>query len=617
MTQSSRVTRPRTLRVRSDCINQVNSALERSRIPTVAQLAAEVELASSTVQNFLNGTAIYRDNFFRICDELNLNWQDIAHFTPEPRPDPNQEPPDSPIHSSNILLSDCSQDPSSAQQLRRALEAARQAVFMTEDWSECSDEELQPYDCFLLLVSSRSVDLGEIVIREVQRALQLRNARHDRQTAILLIHVGSPMSLPLNHALHSYLQSVLQLEWGSPTDTPTVVQQVLEWLEAEQLPVRGRASDESQALGELELLLQNLSKLNISRNWLLTYVGENQLHRLRDLVNDLRNEENRRVQSGYAYWGVAPTRMWTRACSDPSYHMLENIHRFPHYARQFAHLVDKDRYNFVSLGVGDGSKDSSIISDFFNREGETHPREDFLYISVDMSLEMLRVAIGRIPELPLHRRIAIQRDIETPDGMAEIAHIANILGQQQPILYGFIGNTIANVEDPENVLHNILQVMKADDLLLFEAQIVAASVFEEHQLQTTMQCIRQEYEGVSFRQFALSTLLQNSDLSIEPVERDNCYTVDVYLQPWRYGQVLQIDCSFENNSGRQLYITFSNEDTATLKLQEKIRLYRSRKFTQRILQNFVETSGFNVLGKSQYLSSKGIGFMVMLLKRQS
>jgi hypothetical protein len=441
------------------------------------------------------------------------------------------------------------------------------------------------------------------MIEELQRARELRETIPDKALTILLIHAGSHLSLPLNHPIHQQLQDISQLECLSSSDLPTLIPAIMKCLETQ---------NESATLAGLLSLVQNLGKLQISDNWMLTYVGENQLHKLGDLVLDLKN---RKIRSGYAYWGVGPTRMWTTACTDPCYHMRENIERFPDHARQFANYVNKEQYNFVSLGVGEGSKDSNIIRDFFNQDDLAKPRDDFSYLPVDMSLDMLRVAIGRIQELPSHRRIAIQRDIETKEGMAEIAHIAQVLGENQPILYGFIGNTIANVEDPEHVLNNIVQVMKSEDLLLFEAQIIDDSALNNNQLQKTTRYVKEEYEGISFRQFALSALLQNSDLSVEPKERDSCYVVEVSLQPWKYGQVLQIECCFENNTDKELYLTFPNEDTTTLDLKEKIHLYGSRKFTQGTLEHFVQATNLSILGKSVYLSNKGTGFVVMMLQR--
>jgi hypothetical protein len=422
-------------------------------------------------------------------------------------------------------------------------------------------------------VSSHSNNESSIITKELQKAKQLRQTRQDQTLAIILIHANSQMSLPLNHPLHQELLGIPQLEWQASTHLPSLVQEIVQCLERR---------NECETLDELRLLIENLRKLKISDNWMLTYVGENQLHKLSDLVNHLKNHK---IRSRYAYWGVSPTRMWERACSDLAYHMQENIERFPVYAQQLSHYVDKEQYNFVSLGVGEGSKDSNIIRDFFNLDDESKPRDDFLYLPVDMSLDMLRIAISKIQQLPSYRRIAIQRDIETKDGMEQIAHIAQILGQKKPILYGFIGNTIANVEDPEHVLSNIVQIMKP--------------------------------EGISFRQFALSALLQNSDLSIEPREKDSCYLVEVSLQSWKHGQVLQIDCWFKNNTDRELYLTFSNEDTTTLNLEEKISLYCSRKFTQITLENFVQAMNLSILKTSTYLGNKGTGFMVMMLQRQN
>lgn len=520
---------------------------------------------------------------------------------------PDKEPN---VDIAKILLSDRSQDTSFVQQLRGALEAAEQPVFITELPS--SDEELNGYDCFLLLVSSHSADISNIVMEEIRRVRQLRDAQSDRKPVIMLIHVGSPLSLPLNHALHRELQGIPQLEWPQ-TDISTLVQEVIELLQAEP-PVPMVNLD---GWGQF---LQNVSSLNLSRNWLLTYIGEDQLLKLGALVNDLINKADRRIQSGYSYWGVGPVQMWDRACNDPTYHMRKNISEFPHYAKQLAHFVDKECYNFVSLGVGEGRKDRSIISDFFNRNRSAKPREDFLYIPVDMSLDMLRIAVEKIQEtnpLPLYRCIAIQKDIETLKGMQEIAYIAQNLGAQKPILYGFIGNTIANVESPKQVLNNIVNAMRSDDLLLFEAQIINASTLESQQRQETMESVRREYLSDSFRRFAVSALLQNTDLTIAPTEKDNSYVVDVYLQQWEYGQVLQIDCFFENNTDRSLYMTLVNEQTVKLDEKERIRLYRSRKFTQPSLQNFVQANGLSILGEKHYLSEKGTGFMVMMLKRQN
>ena len=509
------------------------------------------------------------------------------------------------LELSRITICDRSQqEPARVEQLRRLLQEAGRETTIDENWLQLNDRELEQYSCFVLILSSHSVNESEIITEEIQRIREFRCTRSERTVKILLIHVDSYMSLPLNHPLHKELQGIPQLECNSSTEPRVLVEKIIESLKVQNKP---------KIPDDLVSLIQNLGKLKISDNWMLTYIGENQLHKLGDLVRDLKN---RKIRTRYAYWGVGPTRMWERACSDPAYHMLENLRQFPLNAKQLAEYVNKEQYNFVSLGVGEGSKDSNIIKDFFNRDESSKPRDDFLYLPVDISLDMLRVAIGKIQELPSYRRIAIQRDLETKDGMRQIAHIANVLGKNQPILYGFIGNTIANVEDPERVLDNIVRVMKPEDLLLFEAQIIDDSALKADRLSETIRSVKEEYEGISFRQFALSALLQNSDLSVEPKEKDSCYLVEGSLQSWNYGQVLRIDCWFKNNTDRELYLTFSNEDTTTLNKEEKISLYRSQKFTPTTLENFVQTMNLNILKTSTYLREKGTGFIVMMLQKQ-
>jgi hypothetical protein len=505
-----------------------------------------------------------------------------------------------PLTPFKIFISDRSNQtqPSITEQLQEALQEAGRETIIGDDWLQRNEEELDECTCFLLIVSSHSTDKTEIITQEIQKAKELRD-RSDNSLTIIIIHVNSLLSLPLNHPLHQEIQNIPQLEWQSQTEPITLVREIIQCLEKEN---------------ELEQLLKKLPQLEISDNWMLTYVGENQLLKLSDLVGDLKKGK---IPSGYAYWGVGPTRMWVQACNDPGYHMRENLQQFPFNARQLAQYVNKEEYNFVSLGVGEGSKDNEIIKDFFYRDEDFKPREDFLYLPVDMSLDMLRYAIGNIKELQPYRRLAIQRDLESKYGMREIAHIAEVLGNNQPILYGFVGNTIANVENPEQVLNNVVQVMKPNDLLLFEAQVINDSALINNQLNRTIGFVREEYEGISFRQFALSALLQNSDLSVEPREKDSCYVVEVSLQDWKYGPVLRIDCGFKNNTERELYLTFSNEDATTLNQEETISLYRSRKFSQTTLENFVQATNLCVLGTSTHLSDKGTGFMVMMLQKRN
>lgn len=54
------------------------------RFPTKIDFAAEIEVSRSTVQNFFAGKPIGRENFHKICQELDLSWQEVAELPEQP-----------------------------------------------------------------------------------------------------------------------------------------------------------------------------------------------------------------------------------------------------------------------------------------------------------------------------------------------------------------------------------------------------------------------------------------------------------------------------------------------------------------------------------------------------
>lgn len=67
------------------------------------------------------------------------------------------------------------------------------------------------------------------------------------------------------------------------------------------------SEDNRQAAVDWIALLDELSTRKNAKNWLLTYVGENQSKKTLDLLADLRHEGQRRIQSCHSYSGVGPT----------------------------------------------------------------------------------------------------------------------------------------------------------------------------------------------------------------------------------------------------------------------------------------------------------------------
>lgn len=512
---------------------------------------------------------------------------------------------DSDVGTSKILISASTQHRSYASQLVAFFNDdldSEKVVWVTDDLSQDSEQphqQLEFYDCFLLLKSADSK--AETLNEELDLISQSQERRTDKRLTVVVIHIGSALCLPLNHPLNQKLRDVLQLEWRDFQKLRDLVQ---------TLPI-----NPSTSVIEWTALLRTIAQMNSSANWLVAYAGENQMDQFKMLTADLSNETDRRVQSRYSYWGLGPAYMWHVACHDLTYHMKENLERFPSFAQPLSSSqhFDRTQYNFVSLGAGEGTKDKDVIENFFNEEGCNRPRKDFLYIAVDMSLDLLRLAIDKI-RLPLHSCIAIQRDIETPKGIEEVAFISKLLGQEKPILYGFIGNTISNVQKPHDVMRNIAGVMRDEDLLLFEAQIIAPEALEED-YEDVSRRIKNEYKNDTFLRFAESALLQYTDLPMTSDERRDAYDVVVSPQtPPTGSRLIRIDCFFRNKRSENIILRLMNDARVTWRPEECIYIYRSHKFTPEALRELVQVD-FKILDSSQYLSSTQTGFMVMLLRR--
>ena len=67
----------RSFRVRPECIEQVKSAYQR-RYARQEDLSEDAAIGLDTVRKFLNGKSINRENFWQLCERLELEWETIA-----------------------------------------------------------------------------------------------------------------------------------------------------------------------------------------------------------------------------------------------------------------------------------------------------------------------------------------------------------------------------------------------------------------------------------------------------------------------------------------------------------------------------------------------------------
>lgn len=76
---------PRSLRVRPDSIPIVKQAVKRNGFPSQKILAENVQLARSTVNNFLTGKPVDYATFEELCEILALEWREISCLSdPDP-----------------------------------------------------------------------------------------------------------------------------------------------------------------------------------------------------------------------------------------------------------------------------------------------------------------------------------------------------------------------------------------------------------------------------------------------------------------------------------------------------------------------------------------------------
>jgi len=182
---------------------------------------------------------------FRGALERTLQRQDAPSHSEELMPNGSS------MQAKRVFISHRHQEPdlSLAKHFAGAIVAAGHQAFMADSatssqlsqgWLTQIDANLQQCDYFLLLLSPQAA-VSEMVIEELQRTKLLTDARQNDQPVVLPIRVNCLPDLLLNHDLYNYLQGIPQREWNDQTDTPVLVEALLnclndsgEWEEEEK-----------------------------------------------------------------------------------------------------------------------------------------------------------------------------------------------------------------------------------------------------------------------------------------------------------------------------------------------------------------------------------------------
>ena len=349
--------------------------------------------------------------------------------------------------------------------------------------------------------------------------------------------------------------------------------------------------------------------------WTLCFIGESQQTKLAELVQEVKGGfsetgDGKRIVSGFSYWGIGPTISWAKTCSDPFYPVMTgSIRSFRSRWREvYKSNIAKKNFHYVSLGVGTGEKDKSIIANLLVDNSE------MIFFPVDMSSTMLRMAIQQttqLEDLKGNQIFPIQLDFSDSKRIKDLRNLLDKLIPDSPILFSLLGNTLANFQYDEKLLRLISSLLREDDLLLVE--VASTKRLDEKVAQEAAK----EYANIeSFRKFAASALLQNTNLHIDLnsilfkslVEKDKAILIKIIYQ---------------NLTGKSIPVMLPDWSSMELIANDTIRLQLTRKYTQKGIENMINRNHLSIVdrkvnhfpGNSSVRSSANFGIDLLLVNK--
>jgi L-histidine Nalpha-methyltransferase len=327
--------------------------------------------------------------------------------------------------------------------------------------------------------------------------------------------------------------------------------------------------------------------------WSLCLLGEDQTGKLNILTAGLSGDEEgegKHISSGFSYWGIGPAIAWAYACGDPFYPvMYRSIESF---ARNWAScLPDLEGvpYHYVSLGVGTGSKDNVVLRDLM------HGNPDLLYMPVDMSTEMLRLGADEAARrMKRGQMLPVQLDISAGENVDELRLLLHSLVGDEPILYGLLGNTLANFDEDTALLAGLTTLLRPQDRLLLE-------VATTETLDGLEQAAASEYANSrAFKEFVTSALWHNTDLTVDM----NGVRLHGGVEADR---AIRIEARYHNLTGATIRMTLPNRIFVDFTPAQTIRLYLSRKYSRNGLAQLLAGSNLTRVNTAGMKISRGAG----------
>jgi histidine-specific SAM-dependent methyltransferase/TIR domain-containing protein len=178
------------------------------------------------------------------------------------------------------------------------------------------------------------------------------------------------------------------------------------------------------------------------------------------------------IPGRYLYSSDSGADNWVRLCKDRSYrHHWETVDYWSSRAgRRMAKAIKRelgrDDFDFISLGPGDGKKDTALIESWLDAGS------DVLYYPYDVSLPLVSRAIRAVCK---NTSKAPSSTLRIKAVLADFYHLQT-LGEvfkhrDSPNVIALLGNSLGNLENELDFLHELHRAMSDDDLLVIEVRL--------------------------------------------------------------------------------------------------------------------------------------------------
>jgi L-histidine N-alpha-methyltransferase len=419
------------------------------------------------------------------------------------------------------------------------------------------------------------------------------------------------------------IPSILQPKCDVTEIGPAKSQGITAWFERSEFERNGKNFKKGELIfdGRIKKVVEDCR----FEDWLLSFHKEGEGEKQNEMLGYLSgklNKGEKKIVSGYSYWGIGPTNAWNLACHDLRYVVMKRgIDEFPkNWIKIYnSSLADKP-YNYVCLGVGTGNKDVSILASLI----EKNP--DIKYFPIDMSPEMLhsgtiyvrRSMTKNLKNNQIWQTFPLQIDFSKKSNIEKIRNVLDLLVGEEPIIFSLLGNTLANFDCDRDLLKILSkELLKPDDILLLE--LAKTKAIND----VAIKRAEFEYDHKAFRDFALSSLIQATNIDL--THMDEVYSrLEFKAKPEELPnkeiKALKISVCYKNKSQENQIIRLMDGDSLPFPSNDRIRLYLSRKYTREGIDDLIKYSNLEQLEKipMDYPSENVIfGLELLLLKRLS